>query len=126
MNRIAAFLGLLTGVVSAQAPEPSAISYSSVADALASLRANPSAQFETQEGWTVVSSQEGESPVLWSFTPEGHPAHPAVIKRTVVQRDGSIFIDLAALCEGPQEACDQLVEEFKRLNEQIQRNMRGA
>src|SRR5205085_1090422 len=50
--------------------EPAPIGQSTVAGVLESLRADPSAQFREQRGWTVVASSERGAPVEWFFTPE--------------------------------------------------------
>lgn len=100
--------------------EPAPIGHSSVAAVLDSLRVDPSAQFREQRNWTVVASREGGSPVEWFFTPEGHAAHPAVVKRTAVERDGVGMIDLAALCHAEQQACDLLLDDFRQQHELAQ------
>lgn len=89
----------------------------SVAAVLGALRADPSAQFRQQRGWIVVASREDGSPVEWFFTPEGHDAHPAVVKRTAVEQGGVGMIDLAALCHAEQLACDQLLDDFRQQHE---------
>jgi hypothetical protein len=104
--------------------EPAPIGQSTVAGVLESLRADPSAQFREQRGWTVVASSERGAPVEWFFTPEGHPAHPAVIKRTAVERDGVGMIDLAALCQTDQAPCDQLLDDFRQQHELAQQAAR--
>jgi hypothetical protein len=101
----------------AQNVDPADIPQASVAAVLESLRADPSAQFGEQRGWTIVASNEDGSPVQWFFTPEGHPAHPAVVKRTALERDGVGMIDLAALCQAEQAACDQLLVDFRQRHE---------
>jgi hypothetical protein len=93
------------------------IGATSVAAVLAELRTNPSAQFRQQRDWIVVASREGGSPVEWFFTPEGHAAHPAVVRRTAVERGGVGMIDLAALCHAEQTACDQLLDDFRQQHE---------
>ncbi len=100
--------------------EPASIGHASVDAVLESLRSEPSAQFREQRGWTVVASREGGSPVEWFFTPEGHAAHPAVVKRTAVERDGVGLIDLAALCHAEQDACDLLLDDFRQQHELAQ------
>lgn len=97
--------------------EPAPIGHASVDAVLESLRADPSAQFREQRGWTVVASRERDTPLEWFFTPEGHAAHPAVVKRTAVERDGVGMIDLAALCHAEQEACDLLLDDFRQQHE---------
>ena len=105
----------------AQGSEPAAdIGHATVTAVLESLRAEPSAQFREQRGWTVVASRERDTPVEWFFTPEGHGAHPAVVKRTAVERDGVGMIDLAALCHAEQAACDRLLDDFRQQHELAQ------
>jgi hypothetical protein len=100
--------------------EPAPIAYTSVAAVLESLRADPTAELREQRGWIVVASREGAHPVEWFFTPEGHEAHPAVVKRTASELKGVGFIDLAALCQVEQAACDRLVGEFRQQHERDQ------
>ena len=97
--------------------EPAPIGQSTVAGVLESLRGDPSAQFREQRGWTIVASRERGAPVEWFFTPEGHAAHPAVVKRTAVERGGVGMIDLAALCQAEQAACDRLLDDFRQQHE---------
>jgi hypothetical protein len=97
--------------------EPAPIGYASVAGVLAALRAEPGAQFRNQSGWTVVASRENGDAVEWFFTPEAHEAHPAVVKRTAIERDGVGMIDLAALCHVEQVFCDRLLDDFRQQHE---------
>jgi hypothetical protein len=108
---------LVSHAVVAADDEPAPIGQSSVAGVLESLRAEPSAQFREQRGWTIVASRERGAPVEWFFTPEGHAAHPAVVKRTAVERGGVGMIDLAALCQAEQTACDRLLDDFRQQHE---------
>ena len=104
----------------AQDDEPAPIGQTSVAAVLESLHAEPSAQFHEQRGWTVVANREDGAPVEWFFTPEGHAAHPAVVKRTAMERGGVGMIDLAALCHADQPACDRLLDDFRQQHELAQ------
>jgi hypothetical protein len=101
----------------AASDEPAPIAEATVAAVLASLRADASAEFREQRGWTVVASREGAHAVEWFFTPEGHEAHPAVVKRTAYDQDGVGFIDLAALCQVEQAVCDRLLVDFRQRHE---------
>jgi hypothetical protein len=100
-----------------EADEPVPIGQPNVAAVLDALHADPSAQFREQRGWTIVASRDGGAPVEWFFTPEGHVAHPAVVKRTAIERDGVGMIDLAALCQAEQAACDRLLDDFRQQHE---------
>jgi hypothetical protein len=100
--------------------EPIELRDVSVAAVRESLRAEPSAQFREQAGWTIVASREGGSAVEWFFTPEGHDAHPAVVKRMAIEQGGVGMIDLAALCHAEQNACDALLDDFRQQHERAQ------
>jgi hypothetical protein len=102
------------------AQDEAPIGEATVAGVLESLRADARAQFREQRGWTVVASREAGEPVEWFFTPEGHAAHPAVVKRTAIERDGVGMIDLAALCHTEQAACDRLLDGFRQQHELAQ------
>jgi hypothetical protein len=105
-----AFVALWTNCLAA---EPSSIGYPSVAAALSALTRDPAAHFETQGGWTIVTTVENGNHVVWSFVPRGHPAYPAAVKRTVVEENG-VAMKMSVLCSGHDKAaCDKLVEEFK-------------
>jgi hypothetical protein len=102
---------------SAASDEPEALGHASVAAALEALRGEPSARFREQRGWTVVASRERDTAVEWFFTPAGHDAHPAVVKRTALERNGIGMIDLVALCHAQQAACDRLLDDFRQQHE---------
>jgi hypothetical protein len=91
------------------------IGFATVAEALAALRSRLGVQISEQGGWTIVT--ESASGTLWSFTPSDHPAHPSAVKRSVVSRDGSTYIDMKVLCEANKTACDKLVADFQQLNQ---------
>jgi len=61
---------------------------------------------------------------IWSFTPEGHYAYPAVVKRELKQNaQGGAFIEMTALCEATKDACDRLIGEFQKLNGQAKEDV---
>jgi hypothetical protein len=103
------------------ADEPAPIGYATVAAVLQALRADPNAQFETQQAWTIFANRESDRPVQWFFTPAGHPAHPSVIKRTALERGGQGFIDVAALCHVAQAECDRLLDDFRQTHLEAER-----
>jgi len=101
-------------LVGAARAEDAPFGYDTVAAVREALRKDPKATSRSQQGWTVVASREHGTAVEWFFTPEGHSVYPAVVKRTVVESDGKGLIDLAALCETEQQACDALLEDFRQ------------
>ena|SRR5579859_800707 len=106
--------------------EESTIGYPTVDRALEALHRDAHAKFTTEGGWTIVTTKENGTPVIWSFAPKGHPAYPAAVKRTIVQSAGAVFIDMKAFCSGTQSACDKLVGEFRDTNERFIQNLSWA
>jgi hypothetical protein len=97
------------------AEHAAAIGFATVAAARSALATREGAVATTDaSGWTVVS--EDRTQALWSFAPDVHPAHPAVVRRQLVHRDGVLYIEMEVLCEGPKPACNRLEVEFQALN----------
>ena len=100
---------------------PSVFGYRSTHELLSSLKSDTENVVSTVNGdfgvWTIVQSPKDNS--LWSFTPEQHPAHPSVVKRTVVEKDGKVLINTEASCDAEKAVCDQLVNSFIQLNNKI-------
>jgi hypothetical protein len=123
---LAAGLSGLLGSTGASGQE-SGIGYPSVSAALQALKARADVKISIQGAWTIV--QVPSENALWSFTPAGHPAHPAAVKRTVVEKEGKVFINMQALCQAAKDACDKLIAEFDELNNRmradIQRRLKG-
>ncbi|WP_162932086.1 DUF4019 domain-containing protein [Solimonas sp. K1W22B-7] len=113
----------------AKKPEPvaetqgSSIGYKTVQEALAALKAKAGAKVSEQQGWTIVQDQDAGNIALWSFTPQGHPAYPSAVKRSVVERDGALHIDMKVQCQAGKEPCDQLVRDFMALNERMKEDL---
>lgn len=61
--------------------------------------------------------------ILWALTKEGHPAHPSVVCRQVVQTGPEMKVEMQAQCDGPQAACDALVREFQSLTDMMRRTV---
>ena len=117
----------MTSILSAQETEENSIHYNTVEEALAALENNPDATFTEYEGWKVFNVKENGVYVLWSFTPPLHPAHPTVVKRSILKKEGELFIDMDALCFSKKIFCESLMEDFKLINENIkQRESSGS
>ncbi|TKB45369.1 molecular chaperone DnaJ [Thalassotalea mangrovi] len=117
--RIKSFLLLLIIATSSHAKEESAIGYGTVDAALTALKEKPDTKLSVQGGWTIIEDKEDGNFVLWSFTPESHEAHPAAVKRTILEKDKHIYVRMSALCQAEKEPCDKLMEQFEQLNKQI-------
>ncbi|MDB5959390.1 MAG: heat shock protein DnaJ-like protein [Massilia sp.] len=112
------------GVSAAQSA--GSVGYPTVAAALEALKAKKDVTISIQGGWTIVDDAPAHT--IWSFSPLGHPAHPAVVKRTIVENGGMVGMDMTALCQADKVSCDNLMEEFKALNARMSEAMavRGA
>jgi hypothetical protein len=123
-----ALAGALAAPASAQ-PQPAAsaptadaarLPFDSVAAALNDLQARDgNGTIVTHaDGWTIVN--ESLASAQWSFTPDGHYAHPSVVRR-VIRRgpNGAVSVETASLCEAPKAECSKLLADFAALNERI-------
>ena len=86
------------------------------------LRQDPSIKITERDGWIIAQSDVERA--IWSFTPVDHPAHPAFVKREVIEDDGSVYINTSAKCSAEKIFCDQLVEDFMDLNSKIEQQFR--
>lgn len=99
-------------------PEVSnSVGYPSAEAALAALRAKPGVSFSEEGGWMIA--EERSSAILWSFTPSGHPAHPSVVKRQLVNEDGQLNLKMSISCRAVKMVCDALVRDFNDLNQRM-------
>lgn len=114
MRSLRFILAALLLPLSAFAQQGTGVGFPTVAAALDALKTRSGAHVSVQGGWTIVD--ETAAATIWSFTPPTHPAHPAVVKRTMVVRDGAVSIEMRALCQAGKEACDKLMDEFNALN----------
>jgi hypothetical protein len=97
------------------------IGYPSAEAALEALKARADVTISSEGGWTIADDKAGRT--LWSFTPAGHPAHPAAVRRTVVLENGRASIRMSALCPAQKQVCDSLLEEFRRMNAALQQSL---
>lgn len=115
-----ACLALALPALAQEAPPAAAkLDFPSVAAALKDVEARDGngTIVTRSEGWTIVN--EPLAAAQWSFTPEGHYAHPSVVRRVIKRSQGSTSVETASLCEAPREACDKLLVEFASLNDRI-------
>lgn len=104
-----------TSYAFAQANE--GIGFATVKEALETLKTRNSVGASPQGGWTIFNDRAENT--IWSFTPSNHPAHPSVVKRTVVTKNNEVGVEMSALCEAQKAACDSLMAEFTQLNNQM-------
>ena len=122
MHRFSLFLLALLYLpasVAQQAAEPSPIGYSTIEEAFNALKADPAVGMKEYEGWTIFNQKGDGKYILWSFTPDDHPAHPSAIRREIVKKGDEILIRMDALCNSNRLDCDLLIDQFKKINERI-------
>ena len=103
------------------AENSSGIGYKSVSEAYGALHNKEGVEGSVQQGWVIFKDSTDSS--LWSFTPKEHPAHPAAIKRTVLEKNGELYIAMKAMCGAEKLACDELIQNFREMNEQMKNDM---
>ena len=79
-------------------------------------------QESPHEPLVIFANSEGGT--LYAFTKPGHPAHPAVINRQVVQRDDGIYVDQVGYFAGDEAAFGRLSRAFEQLNAQTREYMK--
>ena len=105
--------------VAQQVTEPSPIGYATIEEAYNALKADSAVGMKEYEGWTIFNQKGDGKYILWSFTPDDHPAHPSAIRREIVKKGDQILIKMDALCYSNQLDCDLLIDQFKNINERI-------
>jgi hypothetical protein len=96
-------------------PASEEFEYPSVAAALTALKARWDLErFSRDDGWLGFSDSRNKA--IWTFAPAGHPAYPAVVKRTMTQDGNTVKVKTTAKCEAPKDACDKLLAEFRELD----------
>ena len=126
MNRFFLFVlvFLYMPVVAAQAlTRSSPVGYATVEEAYIALEADPNAAMTEYEGWTIFNQKNEGVYTIWSFTPEDHATHPTVIRRDIVKRGDEVSVEMNALCHSSKFDCDQLIQEFKKINQRIRDNL---
>ena len=87
--------------------------------------ADPSAAQSEYEGWTSFNQKVDGKYIIWSFTSQGHPVHPTAVRREIINKDGEVSITMAVMCHSSRLDCDQLIEQFQQINENLQRKLAG-
>jgi hypothetical protein len=97
--------------------------FTTVQDAYDALSADPTATQSVYDGWTVFNQKVDGRYIIWSFTPVDHPVHPSAVRREIVKKDGEVYISMDVLCQSSRFDCDQLIEQFKQINQNLQRRL---
>ena len=101
----------------------SAMGFDTVQDAYDALSADPTATQSVHDGWTIFNQKVDGKYIIWSFTPVDHPVHPSAVRREIVKKDGEVYISMDVLCHSSRFDCDQLIEQFKQINQNLQRRL---
>ena len=104
----------------------SPIGYATVQEAYEAPEADPSATQSEHEGWTSFNQKVDGTYIIWSFTSEDHPVHPTAVRRVIVSKNGEVSISMAMLCHSSRFDCDQLIEQFQLMNENLKRRLAGT
>ena len=103
-------------------PQATRFGYANPDAALAALKERTDVVITQQGKWTIVDDKTNST--YWSFTTLGHPAHPAAVKRVLVQSpSGDVSIMMTAKCGASKSECDKLIAEFRALNERVRQNV---
>ena len=110
--------------VAGSLPETSGIDfgYVSPAAALVALRAKAGVSVREENDWYVLNDPSDNT--FWSITRPGHPAHPAAVKRMLVDDAKGVHMAMSIKCGSTKLACDQLVLQFKQINEDFGKSLR--
>ena len=92
-----------------------------VNELLSQLKSDPEVNVRVERGWQIAEVKSERT--LYSFTPESHPAHPSYVKRKVVEKDGSVYMETNARCGAEKAVCDQLIRDFIELNNKVRQNI---
>lgn len=108
---------VVMGAAAPAAADEGDIGYPSVGAARAALAARDDVKLSSADGWMTIEDPAGMT--LWTFAPETDAAHPAAIKRSVVQNGDQVIIRMDIRCEGDAAACDALEQHFLNLNQSV-------
>jgi hypothetical protein len=61
--------------------------------------------------------------IIWSFTLQDHPVHPTAVRREITNNDGDVSISMAVMCHSSRLDCDQLIEQFQQINENLKHKL---
>jgi hypothetical protein len=87
------------------------VEYASVAEARAAVEARPAIALRNEGGWMILTDEAART--VWTFSPEGAPFYPAVVKRwDESAADGTARPMMAMRCEANKRMCDALFDEM--------------
>ncbi len=73
---------------------------------------------------SYIALRDAPNLITWTFTVPGHPAHPSVVCRRIVQESGGrLSLDTQIACDAPEAACLKLKRDFDALNARMLEEM---
>jgi len=90
-------------------------------DLIARYSASASLKQVYKSGQYVAYSDNEKDPTLmYTFTVEGQPAHPAAVCRRVVKDGEQVTIKMDVVCDGEAESCNKLKNDFNVMTARMQ------
>ncbi len=85
------------------------------------VTAKPGADVEILRGSPVVQVVLADEKTVYYFTKPPHPAHPGVVKRAVVEREGAATVATEGWAAGSQAAFERWLEAFSDQDRALKR-----
>lgn len=73
----------------------------------------------------LLTYRDAKMHVFYTFTQQGHPAHPAWIAQRLMEKDGYPSMELVGFYAGDERAFNDLYRQFEKLTEQITERARS-
>lgn len=87
-----------------------------VENAKIALESSASVKVGEREGWKTYQATSSQE--LWSFAPQSSPAYPSAVRRAIRKEPGERTVRSRILCEAEKAACDRLVIQVNRFDQQ--------
>lgn len=68
----------------------------------------------------AYADNDKDPTVMYTLTTDGHPAHPAAVCRRIVKEGDAAIIKMNIVCEGKDDECKKLTNEFNVMTAQMQ------
>lgn len=70
--------------------------------------------------YIAYSDNEKAPTLMYTFTVEGQPAHPAAVCRRIVKEGQQVVIKMDVVCDGEAESCSKLKNDFNVMTARMQ------
>jgi hypothetical protein len=104
--------------------ETCGLKYTSIPELERELAARLVALPNTGENYSAYN--DAQEHIVWTFTRPGFTPYPTVVCRRILQNnDGTVGLDMKINCFGTTAQCDHLAEQFRQLNDQMVKALKG-